>query len=68
MTPKTIFRSARIFDGESATLREGAGVVVENGLIREVADRRNEPGPDTEIIDCAGRVLLPGLIDAHVHV
>jgi imidazolonepropionase-like amidohydrolase len=69
MTRKTIFRSARIFDGESATLREGADVVVENGVIGEVTDQRHdEPGSETEIIDCAGRVLMPGLIDAHVHV
>jgi imidazolonepropionase-like amidohydrolase len=66
MTKSIVFRSARIFDGESATLRTGANVVVEGGVIREISDR---PAPiDAEIVDCGGGVLMPGLIDAHVHV
>src|SRR5690348_1091996 len=64
----TIFRSARVFDGESATLREGLDVVVANGTIREISQRRVEAGSNAEIVDCGGRVLMPGLIDAHVHV
>jgi imidazolonepropionase-like amidohydrolase len=66
MSKDIVFRSARIFDGDSAKLREGANVVVEGNLIREISDR--PAGPDAEIVDCAGRVLMPGLIDAHVHV
>ncbi|ATW25832.1 dihydropyrimidinase [Candidatus Formimonas warabiya] len=26
-----------------------------------------KPGLDTEVIDCAGKYILPGIIDAHVH-
>jgi imidazolonepropionase-like amidohydrolase len=68
MTPTIVFRSARIFDGDSETLREGADVVVANGVIREISAPRSEAGPAVEIVDCAGRILMPGLIDAHVHV
>ena len=68
MTPTIVFRSPRIFDGESETLREGADVVVANGVIREISPPRSEAAPGAEIVDCAGRVLMPGLIDAHVHV
>jgi imidazolonepropionase-like amidohydrolase len=68
MAKKLVFRSARVFDGESATLRERADVVVADGVIEEVSERRPEAGDQTEIIDCGGRVLMPGLIDAHVHV
>jgi imidazolonepropionase-like amidohydrolase len=65
--PKTIvFKSARIFDGAAETLREGLNVFVEGDTIREVSDR--PATPDTEVVDCGGRVLMPGLIDAHVHV
>lgn len=54
----------RIFDGENSTLAHG-GVRIENGRIAQVGacDPR-----DAERVDGAGRVLLPGLIDAHVHV
>src|SRR5579862_72370 len=66
MTMQTVFKSARIFDGESATLRTGVNVFVEGGVIREISDQPEVP--DAEVVDCGGRVLMPGLIDAHVHV
>jgi len=61
-----VFQSVRVFDGESEVLRAGVNVFVEDGVIREISER--PPNPDTEVIDCGGRVLMPGLIDAHVHV
>jgi imidazolonepropionase-like amidohydrolase len=63
---KIVFTSARVFDGESEKLRERVNVVVEGGLIREISDRPVDAG--AEVVDCGGRVLMPGLIDAHVHV
>ncbi|MGC1297810.1 MAG: amidohydrolase family protein [Alloacidobacterium sp.] len=66
MTTSTVFQSARVFDGESEALRTGVNVVVEEGVIREISQR---PAlGDAEVIDCGDRVLMPGLIDAHVHV
>jgi imidazolonepropionase-like amidohydrolase len=66
MNKQIVFRSARIFDGESETLRENASVFVEGDTIREISDAPVPPGAD--VVDCGGRVLMPGLIDAHVHV
>src|SRR5215471_17018487 len=68
MPTNIVFRSARIFDGDSRNLRQGLDVVVANGMIREISERRVEADGSTEIIECGGRVLMPGLIDAHVHV
>jgi len=66
VTRNIVFRSVRVFDGESETLRDGLNVVVEGGVIREISER---PAADNaEVVDCGGRVLMPGLIDAHVHV
>ncbi|HLY15779.1 MAG TPA: amidohydrolase family protein [Bryobacteraceae bacterium] len=64
----TLFRNARIFDGESASLREGLDVLVAGGLIQQVARRPLETAEPPDMVDCGGRVLMPGLIDAHVHV
>ena len=66
MTRNIVFRSARVFDGESETLRDGLNVVVEDGVIREISER--PAAGDAVVVDCGGRVLMPGLIDAHVHV
>jgi imidazolonepropionase-like amidohydrolase len=66
MNRTVIFQSARVFDGKSATLRQRVNVFVEGGVIREISDR--PPNEGSDVVDCAGRVLMPGLIDAHVHV
>ncbi len=66
MTRNTVFRSARVFDGESDRLRDDVNVVVEGNVIRDISGR--PAGEDAEVIDCGGRFLMPGLIDAHVHV
>jgi imidazolonepropionase-like amidohydrolase len=65
MAKSIVFRSARVFDGESETLRAGMNVFVDDGVIREISDR---PAGEAEVVECDGRVLMPGLIDAHVHV
>src|SRR3984885_5474632 len=66
MKTKIVFRSARIFDGESEVLRTNENVFVEGGVISEISDRPPDGGD--EVVDCGARVLIPGLIDAHVHV
>ena len=59
-------RNARLFDGISDECPEGMSVLIENGTIREVADRPVKSA-DAQRIDLGGRTLMPGLIDAHVH-
>ena len=59
---------ARLFDGTGAPVREGAAVLVEDGVIRQVGGRlgsraRRAPGR----LDVGGRVVMPGLTDAHTH-
>src|SRR5690554_3474190 len=57
-------RGARVFDGERDL--GVATVVVRDGLVESVgADAQVPDG--LAVIDGAGRTLLPGLVDAHVH-
>ena len=56
-----------MLDGTAPHRRPGCDVVVEDGLIREVSDRQVKAGEAT-VVDVAGRTLMPGLIDCHVHV
>src|SRR5258708_33543990 len=61
-----LFTNARIVDGPAAERGDPVSVLVEGGTIREVAPSIS--ANSAEIIDLKGRSLMPGLIDAHVHV
>jgi imidazolonepropionase-like amidohydrolase len=65
---RIIFRNARIFDGDSDRLIEGHEVVIAGALIEDLQPASPDIPQDAQIVDCGGRVLMPGLIDAHVHV
>jgi imidazolonepropionase-like amidohydrolase len=58
--------NARLVDGQGGGARDGVAVAVADGRIASVGDARGEKPPDA--LDLAGRTLLPGLIDAHVHL
>ena len=62
----TLFRNLRLFDGLADALAEGMEVLVEGDRIKEIADRPIVAST-ARVIDCGGRTLMPGLIDAHVH-
>lgn len=62
-----LLKDARIFDGFSDECPEGMQVLVEDGLIREVSETPIKATTNTQTIDVAGRTLMPGLIDAHIH-
>jgi imidazolonepropionase-like amidohydrolase len=61
------FIRATVFDSLRGELRPNATVVVEGDTIRDVLQGATQVD-DALRIDLAGRTLLPGLIDAHVHV
>ena len=58
---------ARLFDGTGAPLRENTAILVEDGVIRRVADAREACPDGARPVDVGQRVLMPGLIDAHTH-
>ena len=62
-----IFANCAVLDGTRKERREDHHVLVEGDRIREVADRPIT-SVDAEVIDLQGHTLMPGLIDAHVHV
>ncbi|CAM3677713.1 amidohydrolase family protein [Occultella aeris] len=69
-TNETLFRNVRVFDGTSAQVSDPSDVLVRDGVI-EVVSRSPvaaaaDGAPRVEL-DGGGRVLMPGLIDAHWH-
>ncbi len=64
-----LIRGARIFVGDGTVIENGA-VLVRGGKIAEVY-QGNGPDPKTvnaEVVEAAGKTILPGLIDVHVHL
>jgi len=64
-----VFENVRIFDGTHPSLSAPSNVLIRGNIIEKIStgsiptDRR----ADAQIIAGGGRVLMPGLIDAHWH-
>jgi imidazolonepropionase-like amidohydrolase len=69
LTAPLLIEHARIFDSETATVKNGMSVLVVDGRIRAVGpDGTLRAAGKAEVIDAAGRTLMPGLWDMHVHL
>jgi imidazolonepropionase-like amidohydrolase len=62
-----VFNNATILDVVRGRLIPNQRVLVQGSRIADIGDRVDTP-PQARVIDVAGRVLMPGLCDAHVHV
>ena len=64
VTPQ-LLHGGNVFDGRDFV---GArDVLISDGVIADV-DVGLSVGTDVEVVDCSGRTVMPGLIDAHVHL
>ena len=66
-TPPIVFGNFLLFDGKSGVLRGGLRLLVEGNRIKQIATGDVTPPEGARMIDCGGRVIMPGLIDAHWH-
>ena len=64
---KLAFTNGVVFLGDGRIFESGL-VVVEDGKFSQVIEGPAEPPADAEVYDLAGAWLLPGMIDAHIHI
>ena len=64
---QVLFTNVRIFNGVDEQLTEG-DVLVENNLIKKIGKGLKTTSSRAMTIEGEGRVLMPGLIEMHVHL
>ena len=65
---QVLFKNVNIFNGTEDRLYENYQVLVEGNLIKAISAGEIEAASHATIVDGGGRTLMPGLIDAHVHL
>jgi imidazolonepropionase-like amidohydrolase len=66
--PVVAIVGAKLIDGSGAEPIEDSVIVIEGTRIRDAGPRSHTPVPKGgEIVDGAGKVVIPGLVDVHVH-
>lgn len=63
-----LFRDVSVFDGTDSALHPHQDVIVRDGRVASVKPTGEAPPAGAEVVEGAGKTLLPGFIDAHTHV
>ncbi len=64
---KLLLTGGRILD-PSRDIDLKADLLIEDGAVARIGKGQSKPAKDTEVVDVAGRVVVPGLIDIHTHL
>lgn len=67
MNRPTFFQGGRLASEDARALKRADLLVDADGVIAAVASAI-EPGEHARVVDCTGKVLIPGLFDMHVHL
>jgi len=62
-----LFTNFRLFDGKSSALRDGLFMVVEGNGISQLGHGQPAATDGKTVVDCGGKVMMPGMIDMHWH-
>jgi len=65
---QTLFTNVNVFNGTENKLYENHSVLIEKNVVTRISASNIEVRDNATVIDGGGRTLMPGLIDAHVHL
>jgi hypothetical protein len=66
MTQTVLLKNARLIDGLADQPQTGMSILLTGDRISKVERGEIPARPDAQVIDLAGKTVLPGLIDTHV--
>src|SRR4029078_5076547 len=62
-------KGGRLIDGTGRPPIENAVILIEGGRFKAVGNAREVPiPPDAEVVDVAGKTVMPGFMDGHGHL
>jgi len=62
-----VLTNLKLFDGSGSAPQKGLKVLVVGNKIQDILEQEADTPEQAHIIDCAGKLLMPGLIDMHWH-
>jgi len=68
MTARILIQNGTILTfGSPCRVLEGQALLIEDGRIAKIAPRESIPGPFDQVLDARGQLVMPGLVNAHMH-
>ncbi len=67
MTDRIVLKGGRLLDPRQDSLGPRTDILIEGGKVSQVGGHI-ENAQDATVIDVSGLTVMPGLIDAHVHI
>ena len=67
MAEPTLIRNVRIVDGTGGPMTAPRDILIERGRIARIAPAGSLSTSGAHVLDAAGRVVIPGLMDLHAH-
>ncbi len=65
---KKLVKNARVFDGRHEILTEHASIVIDGDLVEEITQETLPEESFGQVTDAGNRIVIPGLVDHHVHL
>ena len=68
MTSRILIQNGTLITfGSPCQVLEGQALLIEDGRIARIAPKESIPGPFDQILDARGQLVMPGLVNAHMH-
>lgn len=65
---RTLIHCGNLINGKTKEIQSQVTIVVEGSKILSVDKGFSKPGKDDKLIDLSKKIVMPGLIDMHVHI